>query len=45
MNKIIATKNKCKCGTNFILTIAGWKCPKCDLKLNGGKSNDKKKQT
>lgn len=31
MNKIIATKNKCKCGTNFILTIAGWKCPKCDI--------------
>lgn len=22
---------KCKCGQNFVLTIAGLKCPKCDL--------------
>ena len=31
MEKIITTRNKCSCGTNYILTIAGWKCPKCDL--------------
>jgi hypothetical protein len=25
----VYTKEKCSCGMNYLLTIAGWRCPKC----------------
>ena len=47
---LITTKNKCNCGNNYILTIAGWKCPTCELKSlqktkrNGGSNQNAKEK-